>query len=69
MVLRFAKNRLGEDGQFEYRSLKVIQTSQPEAFDQASIALLREGLMDDSVRACASVSSSAAKAMCEPYAR
>lgn len=50
VVLRFAKNRLGEDGQFEYRSLKVIQISQPEAFDKASIALLREGLMDDSLK-------------------
>ncbi|MBN3004058.1 hypothetical protein HNO92_002425 [Chromobacterium alkanivorans] len=50
VVLRFAKNRLGEDGQFEYRSLKVIQISSPEAFDKASIALLREGLMDDSVK-------------------
>jgi hypothetical protein len=50
VALRFAKNRLGEDGRFEYAALKAIQTSKPEAFDQASITLIREGLMDDSVK-------------------
>ncbi|MEN2426807.1 hypothetical protein [Chromobacterium vaccinii] len=50
VALRFAKNRLGEDGRFEYATLKVVQTSQPEAFDRAGITLIREGLMDDSVK-------------------
>ncbi|MEO9385685.1 hypothetical protein [Chromobacterium phragmitis] len=50
VALRFAKDRLGEDGRFEYATLKVIQTSKPEAFDQAGITLIREGLMDDSVK-------------------
>ncbi|POZ61274.1 hypothetical protein C2I19_14465 [Chromobacterium alticapitis] len=50
VALRFAKNRLGEDGRFEYATLKVVQTSRPEAFDRAGITLIREGMMDDSVK-------------------
>ena len=50
LVLRFAKNRLGSDGRFEYRVLQLQQHSQPEAFERASISLIRSGLQDDSLK-------------------
>ncbi|MDF0606051.1 hypothetical protein HZU77_010365 [Neisseriaceae bacterium TC5R-5] len=50
VVMRFAKPRLGQDGKFAYQTLRVLQHSQPEAFDRANISLSYEGLMDDSIK-------------------
>lgn len=50
VVMDFLGPRLGADGRFEYRTLKVEQQSRPEAFDYARITVVREGLLDDSVR-------------------
>lgn len=50
VVTAFVKNRLGEDGRFEYRTLTISQQSEPEAFDHAEVAVIREGLLDDSVK-------------------
>lgn len=51
VVTDFLGHRLGQEGRFEYATLKIEQHSRPEAFDHARISVVREGLLDDSVRA------------------
>lgn len=50
VVTDFLGHRLGQEGRFEYATLKIAQHSRPEAFDHARISVVREGLLDDSVR-------------------
>jgi hypothetical protein len=47
----FVKNRLGEDGHFEYHRLSIEQVSEPETFDRVELSVVRDGLLDDSLKA------------------
>lgn len=50
VVVDFLGHRLGEAGRFQYSTLKIEQHSRAEAFEHARITVVREGLLDDSVR-------------------
>lgn len=42
---------LGHEGRFEYARLLIEQKSRPEAFDHVEMLVVRDGLLDDSVKA------------------
>ncbi|PXX43666.1 hypothetical protein [Aquitalea magnusonii] len=51
LALRFVRQQLGQQGQIDYPSFRLIQHSPAPAFDRADITLIRDGLQDDSVKA------------------
>ncbi|WP_293763512.1 hypothetical protein [uncultured Aquitalea sp.] len=51
LALRFVHARLGQHGRFDYRTLSLVQQSEPEAFDSVRMEIVRDGLMDDSLAA------------------
>lgn len=50
VVLQFLGRVLGQDGKFDYRSLKILQDSHPPGFDRASLTVIRDGVSDPVLR-------------------
>lgn len=46
VVLQYLGTRLGAQGRFDYRTLLIMQDSQPPAFDKATLTVIREAIND-----------------------
>jgi hypothetical protein len=50
VVVQFLGKVLGENGQFDYRTFKILQDSPAPAFDNVGLTVIREGVNDPVLR-------------------